>query len=121
MFNKKDALKDFANFFISKKLQHCESFKSACSKEHLRATASVYLKSKLLIMQFTHKPKTFNFMICKVFSYLFSFTNFSSTKIYICFLVVPTENIHRVCKNILFLYIFMFCFHVCFAFMFTHI
>ena len=107
--------------FISKKLQHCEIFKSACSEEHLRATASVYVKSKLLIMQFTHKPKTFNFMICKVFSYLFSFTNFSSTKIYICFLVVPTENIHRVCKNILFLYICMFCFHVCFAFMFTHI
>ena len=107
--------------FISKKLQHCEIFKSACSEEHLRATASVYLKSKLLIMQLTHKPKTFNFRIYKVVSYLFSFANFSSTKIYICFRVVLTENVHRVCRNILFLYVCMFCFRVCFAFMFAHI
>ena len=99
MFCKKDALKDFANFakvpvlkspfskitclkahnFIKNKFQHCEIFKSTCSKEHLRTTASVYLKSKLQIMQFTHKPKTFNFRIYKVFYYLFSFANFSST------------------------------------------
>ena len=71
--------------FISKKLQHCEIFKSAFSEEHLRTTASVYLKSKLQIMQFTHKPKTFNFRIYKVFSYLFSFANFSSTKFIFAF------------------------------------
>ena len=76
-FNKIACLK--ACNFIRKKLQHCEICKSACSEENLRTTASVYLKSKLQIMQFTHKPKTFNFRIYKVFYYLFSFANFSST------------------------------------------
>ena len=93
VFCKRDALKDFANFkekhllktLLNKKLQHCEIFKSTCSEEHLRTTASVYLKSKLQIMQFTHKPKTFNFRIYKVFSYLFSFANFSSTKFIFAF------------------------------------
>ena len=50
-FNKIVGLK--ACNFIKKKLQHCEIFKSICSKEHLRTTASVYLKSKLSILRFT--------------------------------------------------------------------
>ena len=83
LFNEIASLK--ACNFIKKKLQHCEIFKSTCSEEHLRTTASVYLKSKLQIMQFTHKPKTFNFRIYKVFSYLFSFANFSSTKFIFAF------------------------------------
>ena len=33
---------------------------------------------------------------------------------------VLTENVHRVCKNIWFLYICMLHFHVCFALMFAH-
>ena len=102
--------------FISKKLRQCEIFKSACSEEHLRTTNSVYLKSKLQIMQFTHKPKTFNFRIYKVFSYLFSFANFSSTKF-----IFASESfslkMYIVSAKPLF---FMFCFHVCFAFMFAH-
>ena len=44
-----------------------------------RPTASVSLKSKLKRMQFAHQPETFNFRIYKVFSYLCSFANFSST------------------------------------------
>ena len=105
--------------FISKKLQHCEIFKSACSEEHLRTTASVYLKSKLQIMQFTHKPKTFNFRIYKVFSYLFSFANFSSTKFIFAFESFSLK-MYIVSAKTLFLYVCMFCFHVCFAFMFAH-
>ena len=100
--------------FISKKLQHCEIFKSACSEEHLRATASVYVKSKLLIMQFTHKPKTFNFMICKVFSYLFSFANFSSTKFIFTFESFSLKMYTMSAKT------YYFCMFVCFAFMFAH-
>ena len=42
--------------FIRKKLHHREIFKNACSEEHLGTTASAYLKSRLQIMQFTHKP-----------------------------------------------------------------
>ena len=83
LFNKIACLKSCN--FIRKKLQHCKIFKSACSKENLRTTTSVYLKSKLQIIQFTHKPKTFNFRIYKVFSYLFSFANFSSTKFIFAF------------------------------------
>ena len=33
---------------------------------------------------------------------------------------VLTENVHRVCKNIWFLYDCVLYFHVCFAFMFPH-
>ena len=98
--------------FISKKLQHCEIFKSACSEEHLRTTASVYLKSKLQIMQFTHKPKTFNFRIYKVFSYLFSFANFSSTKFIFVFESFSLKMYIGSAKT-LFLYVSMLCFHVC--------
>ena len=100
--------------FISKKLQHCEIFKSACSKEHLRTTASAYLKSKLQIMQFTHKPKNFNFRIYKVFSYLFSFANFSSTKFIFAFELLSLKMYIVSAKTyLLFLYVCMFCFHVC--------
>ena len=101
VFCKKDALKDFANLTEKRlcwslfliKLQawrHAtlskrntntlQNFTSTCSEEHLRTTASVSLKSKLKRMQFVHRPETFNFRIYKVFSYLFSFANFSSTK-----------------------------------------
>ena len=31
-----------------------------------------------------------------------------------------TENVHRVLKNIWFLYVYLLCFHVCFAFMFAN-
>ena len=34
---------------------------------------------------------------------------------------VFTENVHRVCKNIWFLYVCMLCFHVCFAFIFAQL
>ena len=104
--------------FISKKLQHCEIFKSACSEEHLRTTASVYLKSKLQIMQFTRKPKTLNLRIYKVFSCLFSFANFSSTKVIFAFesfslkmYIVSAKNIIFVCSHVLLSC--MLCFHVC--------
>ena len=33
---------------------------------------------------------------------------------------VPTDNVHRVFKNIWFLYVCMLCFYVCFAFTFAH-
>ena len=102
--------------FVSKKLQHCEIFKSACSKE---APASVYLKSKLKIMQFTHKPKTSNFRIYKVFSYLFSFANFSSTKFIFAFQSFSLK-MYIVSAKIIIFYVCMFCFHICFAFMFAH-
>ena len=105
MFCKKDAL--------SKKLQHCKLFKSACSKEHLRTTASVYLKSKLQIMQFTHKPKTFNFRIYKVFPYLFSFANFSSTKFIFAFESFSLKMYIVSAKT------YYFCMFVCFAFMYA--
>ena len=105
--------------FIRKKLQHCEIFKSACYKENLRTTVSVYLKSKLQIIQFTHKPKTFSFRIYKVFSYLFSFASFSSTKFIFAFESFSLKMYIGSAKT-LFLYVCMFCFHVCFAFMFAH-
>ena len=98
--------------FISKKLQHCEIFKS-CSEEHLRTTASVYLKSKVQIMQFTHKPKTFNFRIYKVFSYLFSFANFSSTKFIFVFGSFSLKMYIVSPKT------YYFCMFVCFAFMYA--
>ena len=101
--------------FISKKLQHCETFKSSCSEEYLRTAASVYLKSKLQIMEFTHKPKTLNFRIYKVFSYLFSFANFSSTKS-----IFASESLSlKMCivsaKNIIFVcfYVLLSCLHSC--------
>ena len=97
--------------FISKKLQHCEIFKSACSEEHPRTSASVYLKSKLQIMQFTHKLKTFNFKIYKVFSYLFSFVNFSSTKFIFAFESFSLKMYIVSAKT------YYFCMFVCFAFM----
>ena len=99
--------------FISKKLQHCEIFKSACSEEHLRTSASVYLKSKLQIKQFTHKPKTFNFRIYKVFSYLFSFANFSSTKFIFAFESFSLKMYIVSAKT------YYFCMFVCFAFMYA--
>ena len=100
--------------FIRKKLQHCEICKSACSEENLRTTASVYLKSKLQIMQFTHKPKTFNFRIYKVFSYLFSFANFSSTKFMFAFESFSLKMYIGSAKT------YYFCMFVCFVFMFAH-
>ena len=99
--------------FISKELQHCEIFKSACSEVHLQTTTSVYLKSKLQMMQFTHKPKTFNFSICKVFSYLFSFGNFSSTKIIFAFESFSLKMYIVSAKT------YCFCMFVCFAFMYA--
>ena len=99
--------------FISKKLQHCEIFKSPCSEEHLQTTASVYLKSKLQIMQFTHKPKTFNFRIYKVFSYLFSSAIFSSTK-FIFALESFSLKMYIVSAKTYYFYMF-----VCFAFMYA--
>ena len=96
--------------FISKKLQHCEIFKSACSEEHLRTTASVYLKSKLQIMQFTHKPKTFNFRIYKIFSYLFSFANFSSIKF---IFALESFSLKMYIVSAKPYYFCMLCFHVC--------
>ena len=99
--------------FIRKKPQHCEICKSACSEENLRTTASVYLKSKLQIMQFTHKPKTFNFRIYKVFSYLFSFANFSSTKFIFAFESFSLKMYMGSAKT------YYFCMFVCFAFMYA--
>ena len=110
-FNKIACLK--ACNFIRKKLQHCEICKSACSEENLRTTASVYLKSKLQIMQFTHKPKTFNFRIYKVFSYLFSFANFSSTKFIFAFESFSLKMYIVSAKT------YYFCMFVCFAFMYA--
>ena len=103
--------------FISKKLQHCEIFKSACSKEHLRMTASVNLKSKLQIMQFTQKPKTFDFRIYKVFSYLFIFANFSSTKFIFAFESFILKMYIVSAKTYFCIFVCllscMLCFHVC--------
>ena len=99
--------------FISKKLQHFEIFKSACSEEHLRTTASVYLKSKLQIMKFPHKPKTFNFRIYKIFSYLFSFANFSSTEFIFAFESFSLKIYIVSAKT------YYFCMFVCFAFMYA--
>ena len=112
LFNKIACLKPCK--FIRKKLQHCEIFKSACSEENLRTTASVYLKSKLQIMQFTHKPKTFNFRIYMVFFYLFSFANFSSTKLISAFESFSLKMYIGSAKT------YYFCMFVCFAFMFAH-
>ena len=111
LFNKIACLKSCN--FIRKKLQHCKIFKSACSKENLRTTASVYLKSKLQIIQFTHKPKTFNFRIYKVFSYLFSFANFSSTKFIFAFESFSLKMYIVSAKT------YYFCMFVCFAFMYA--
>ena len=99
--------------FISKKLQRCEIFKGIFSKEHLRMTASVHLKSKLQMKQFTHKPKTFNFRIYKVFSYLFSFSNFSSTKFTFAFESFSLK-MHIVSAKT-----YYFCMFLCFAFMYA--
>ena len=100
--------------FISKKLQDCEIFKSACSEEHLRTSASVYLKSKLQIKQFTRKPKTFNFRIYKVFSYLFSFANFSSTKFIFAFAESFSLKMYILSAKT-----YYFCMFVCFPFMYA--
>ena len=116
LFNKIACLK--ACNFIREKLQHCEIFKSVCSEKNLRTTASVYLKSKLQKMQFTHKPKTFNFRLYKVFSYLFSFAIFSSTKFTLAFESFSLKMYVGLAKT-LFLYICMLCFYVCFAFIFA--
>ena len=105
--------------FISKKLQYCEIFKSSCFEEHLPTTASVYLKSKLKIMQFTHKPKTFNFRIYKVFSYLLSFANFGSTKFTFAFesfwlkMYIVSSKTNYFCVCMFFFHVAMLCFHVC--------
>ena len=108
--------------FISKKLQYCEIFKSACSNEHLRMTASLYLKSKLQIMQFTHKSKTFNFRIYKVFSYLFSFANFNSTKFVFAFesfwlkMYIVSAKTYYFCMFVCLLscsYALLSCLHTC--------
>ena len=99
--------------FISKKLRHCEIFKSACSEEPLRTITSVYLKSKLQIIQFSHKPKTFNFRIQKVFSYLFRFPNFSSTKFIFAFESFSLEMYIVSAKT------YYFCMFACFAFMYA--
>ena len=99
--------------FIRKKLQHCEIFKSACYKENLRTTVSVYLKSKLQIIQFTHKPKTFSFRIYKVFSYLFSFASFSSTKFIFAFESFSLKMYIGSAKTC------YFCMFVCLAFMYA--
>ena len=111
LFNKIACLK--ACNFIRKKLQQCEIFKRACSKENLQTTASVYLKSKLQIMRFTHKPKTFNFRIYKVFSYLFNFANFSSTKFIFAFKSFSLKMYMGSAKT------YYFCMFVCFAFMYA--
>ena len=52
--------------FIKKKFQQCEIFKSTCSEEHLRTTASVYLQSKLRIMKFltSRKLSILGFAMC---------------------------------------------------------
>ena len=108
LFNKIACLK--ACNLIRKKLQHCEIFKSVCSEENLRTTASVYLKSKLQIMKFIQKPDTFIFRIYKVFSYLFSFRNFSSTKFIFAFEWFSMKMYIRSAKT------YSFCMFVCFAF-----
>ena len=77
LFNKIAGLK--ACNFIKNKLQHCGIFKSTCSEEISGMTASVYLKSKLQILQF-HK-------VYKVFSHLFNFAKLQFHQIYICFCV----------------------------------
>ena len=107
--------------FIKQKFQYFEIFKSTCSEEHLRTTASVYLKSKLQIMQFTHKPKTFNFRIYKVFSYLFSFANFSSTKFIFAFesfslkMYIVSVKAYYFCifASFAFMYALFSCLHTC--------
>ena len=111
LFNKIACLK--ACNFIREKLQHCEIFKSVCSEKNLRTTASVYLKSKLQKMQFTHKPKTFNFRLYKVFSNLFSFAIFSSTKFTLAFESFSLKMYIGSAKT------YYFCMFVCFAFIFA--
>ena len=112
LFNKIACLK--ACNFIRKKLQHCEIFKTVCSEENLRTTASVYLNFKLQVMQFTHKPKTFSFRIYKVSSYLFNFANFSSTKFILAFESLSLKMYIGSAKT------YYFCMFVCFAFMSAH-
>ena len=101
--------------FISKKLQHCELYKSAFYEEYLRLTASVYLKSKLQIMQFTYKLKTFNFRIYKAFSYFLSFENFSSTKFLFAFELLSLNIVMYIVSA----KTYYFCMFVCFAFMYA--
>ena len=96
---------------ISECLKACNS--NACSEEHLWTTASTYLKSKLQIMQFTQKPNTFNFSIYKVFSYLFSFADFSSTKFIFAFESFSLK------VYIVSAITYYFCLFLCFAFMCT--
>ena len=104
--------------FIRKKLQHCKIFKSACSEENLRTTASVYLKSKLQIMQFTHKQETFNFRIYKVFSYSSSLQTLVPPNLYL--LLSRSDWKCKSClqKHIIFVCLYVLlscilCFHVC--------
>ena len=99
--------------FISKKLQYCEIFKSTYSEEHLRMTTSVYLKSKLQIMQFILKPKSFNLRIYNVCSQLFRFANFSSTKFIFAFESFSLKMYIVSAKT------YYFCMFVCFAFMYA--
>ena len=77
--------------FIRKRLQHrCFSVNIAkflrtpeeYSEEYLRETASVFLKSKLqlIVIYALAENFIFNFTIYKIFCYLLSFENFSSTK-----------------------------------------
>ena len=88
-----------------------QTFWRDCSKEHLRMTASVCLKSKLQMMQFTHKPKTFNFRIYKVFPYLLRFSNFSSNKFIFAFESFSLKMYIVLAKA------YYFCMFLCFAFM----
>ena len=67
-------------------------------------------------MQFTHKPKTFNFRIYRVFSYLLSTANFSSTKFKFAFESFSLKKCLQ--KYIIFVCLYvllscMLCFDVC--------
>ena len=64
-------------------------------------------------MQFTHKPKTSNFRIYKVFSYLFSFANFSSNKFIFSFESLSLKMFIVSAKT------YYFSMFLCFAFMYA--
>ena len=72
-------------------------------------------------MQVKHKPKTFNFRIYKVFSYLFNFANFSSTKFIFAFelfllkMYIVSAKTYYFCMFVrfAFMYVLLSCLHTC--------
>ena len=109
---KEDVLKNFANFtgkhlcwsLFLIKLQ--KIFKNIYSEVYLRTSASVFLKSKLTnnVIYILAENFIFSFRIYKIFSYLLSFANFSSTEFVFAFAFLShtISNISRNSSNVSF-------------------